>query len=208
LYLPCRPNGGASGAGCGSRDHGHCRWGPREGAFDPRVVLEQIGVAEGDVFLDAGCGEGRFAIRAASMVGAAGKVYAADTSAERIAALERLARERGLDQIEAFVADVTEQIPAPADTADVCLIANVLHGLVDNGAVRGELREIKRVLRPEGTLAILDFRKDLDRPPGPPVSLRLDPLQTESLLSRYGFQQQSSAEAGRYHYLSVFKLVE
>jgi ubiquinone/menaquinone biosynthesis C-methylase UbiE len=194
--------------GCGSRDHGHRRWGPQEGAFDPREVLEQIGVAEGDVLLDAGCGEGRFAIPAASMVGATGKVYAADTSAERIAALERLARDRGLDQIEAFVADVTEQIPAPADTADVCLIANVLHGLVDNGVVRGELREIKRVLRPEGTLAILDFRKDLDRPPGPPVSLRLDPLRTESLLSRYGFRQESSTEAGRYHYLSVFKLVE
>ncbi len=176
--------------------------------FDPRQVLEQIGVAEGVVLLDAGCGEGRFAIAAASMVGAAGKVYAADTSAESIAALERLATERDLGQVEAFVADVTEHIPAPADTADVCLVANVLHGLVDSGVVRGELREIKRVLRPEGTLAILDFRKDVDRPPGPPISRRLDPLETERLVSRHGFRQVRSTEVGMYHYLTIFRLVE
>lgn len=193
---------------CSSRDNGH--WSPAhlEGVFDPRQVLEQIGVAEGEVLLDAGCGEGRFAIPAASMLGEKGKVYAADTSAERIAAVERLAHDRGLDQIEAFVADVTEQIPVQADAVDVCLMANVFHGFVENSAVKGELREIKRVLRPEGILAILDFRKDVDRPPGPPVSRRLDPLEVELLVARYGFQQESSAEVGRYHYLSIFKLVE
>lgn len=193
---------------CSSCVRSHWSPGHLEGAFEPRQVLEQVGVVEGDVLLDAGCGEGRFAIPAASMVGAAGKVYAADTSAERIAALERLAQERGLDQIEAIVADVTEQIPAPEDTVDVCLMANVLHGFVDKGAVRGELREIKRVLRPGGTLAILDFRKDVDRPPGPPLSRRLAPLQTEHLVSRYGFRQESTAEVGRYHYLSIFTLVD
>ncbi len=193
---------------CSSRDNGH--WSPAhlEGVFDPRQVLEQIGVAEGEVLLDAGCGEGRFAIPAASMLGEKGKVYAADTSAERIAAVERLAHDRGLDQIEAFVADVTEQIPVQADAVDVCFMANVFHGFVENSAVKGELREIKRVLRPEGILAILDFRKDVDRPPGPPVSRRLDPLEVELLVARYGFQQESSAEVGRYHYLSIFKLVE
>ncbi len=201
-------NGGPTGVGRSSRDRMHWSPGHLDGAFEPRQVLEQIGVAEGDVFLDAGCGEGRFSIPAASMVGASGKVYAADTSAERIAALEGLTHHSGLDQVEAFVADVIEQIPAPANTVDVCLMANVFHDFAEKGAVRGELSEIKRVLRPEGTLAILDFRKDVDRPPGPPLSRRLNPLETERLVSRYGFRQESSAEVGRYHYLSIFRLVE
>jgi ubiquinone/menaquinone biosynthesis C-methylase UbiE len=193
---------------CNSRDNGH--WSPAhlEGVFDPRQVLEQIGVAEGDALLDAGCGEGRFALPAASMVGEEGKVYAADTSPERIATLKRLAHDRGLDQIEAFVADVTEQIPLGADTVDVCLMANVFHGFVENGAVKGELREVKRVLRPEGILVILDFRKDVQRPPGPLLSRRLDPREVECLVARHGFRQESSAEVGSYHYLSIFILVE
>jgi ubiquinone/menaquinone biosynthesis C-methylase UbiE len=170
-------------------------------------VLEQIGVAEGDVLLDAGCGEGRFTIPAASIVGASGKVYAVDTSEERVAVLERLARHSDLEQVEASIADATEQIPAPTDAADACLLANVFHDFVEKGAVRGELREIKRVLRPEGILAILDFRKDVDRPPGPPLSRRLSPPETERIVSQYGFSQESSAEVGRYHYLSIFRLV-
>jgi ubiquinone/menaquinone biosynthesis C-methylase UbiE len=123
------------------------------------------------------------------MVGGEEKVYAADTSEARIASLRRAAQERGLDQIEAFVADVTERIPIQADTVDVCLMANVFHGLAADGAVRGELREIKRVLRLEGVLAILDFRKDVDRPPGPPVSYRVDPGELERLTTQYGFRQ-------------------
>jgi ubiquinone/menaquinone biosynthesis C-methylase UbiE len=190
------------------RDSGHWSSTHLEGVFDPREVLERIGLAEGDVLLDAGCGEGRFAIPAASMVGATGKVYAADTSADHIAALELVAREKGLDQIETFVADVTEQIPTPAGVVDVCLMANVFHEFAADGAVRGELREIKRVLRSEGILAILDFRKDVDRPPGPPLSRRLDPVEAERLVAGYGFRQESSAQVGSYHYLSLFKLVE
>jgi ubiquinone/menaquinone biosynthesis C-methylase UbiE len=193
---------------CSTRDNG--QWSPAhlEGVFDPRQVLEQTGVTEGEVLLDAGCGEGRFTIPAALMVGGKGKVYAVDTSEARIESLRGLAQERRLDQIEAFVADVTESIPVPTGSVDVCLMANVFHEFAGNGAVPGKLGEIKRVLRPEGILAILDFRQDVDRPPGPPLLRRLDPLQAERLVARYGFRQQSSAEVGRYHYLSIFKLVE
>jgi ubiquinone/menaquinone biosynthesis C-methylase UbiE len=177
-----------------------------EGVLDPEAILAEIGITRGQSLLDAGCGEGRFAIPAASMLGDEGKLYAADTSEERIGALREAVRSEGLDQIEAFVADLTDNIPVPSGVVDVCLMANVFHGLVENGVVRGELREIKRVLRPEGVLAILDFRKDVDRPPGPPVSRRVDPGELERLITQYGFRQRSTSAVGSYHYLSIFIL--
>jgi ubiquinone/menaquinone biosynthesis C-methylase UbiE len=176
--------------------------------LNPERVLAEIGLQRGQTFLDAGCGEGRFAIPAASMVGSEGTVYAADTSQESIGALQEAARREGLDQIEAFVADVTESIPAPSDAADVCLVANVLHDLAADGRVTGEFQEIKRVLKPPGILAIVDFRKDVERPPGPPLSRRLDPEEVARMVAQYGFRQVSSSEVGRYHYLSIFTLSE
>ena len=192
---------------CGM-DKGHRCGGHTEEVVDPQLVLEAIGIAQGSVLLDAGSGEGRFAIPASLMVGGEGKVYAADTSEERIEALQQAARSEGLDQIEAFVADVTERLPVPSGTVDACLMANVFHEVVESGVVKGELHEIKRVLRPDGVLAILDFRTDVRRPPGPPLSRRVDPGELKRLGAEYGFRHRSSDQVGSYHYLSIFELDE
>ena len=173
-------------------------------ALDPERVLQEIGLKPGQTMLDVGCGEGRFSVIAAAIVGAEGKVLAFDISEERIEALRRTIEEQSLDQIEAFVADVTETIPVPEGTVDVCFVANVLHELVEDGTARGGLSEVRRVMRPDGILAILEFKKDVDRPPGPPLSVRLSPEDLEGLLSQHGLDLVSTTGVGSYHYLSLF----
>ncbi len=184
-----------SGHGCG---------GNLGSALEPELVLEEAGLKPGHTLLDVGCGEGRFSLPAASVVGEEGKVLAFDTSEERIASLRRVIEEQSLEQIEAFVADVTETVPVPTGTVDVCLVANVFHGLVENGTVKGGLSEIRRVMRPDGALAVVEFKKNVGRPPGPPLSVRLDPEELEALLSQHGFDQRGTTEVGSYHYLSLF----
>jgi ubiquinone/menaquinone biosynthesis C-methylase UbiE len=185
---------------------GHEGGRKRAAALDAESILKKIGVRSGQTVLDVGCGEGRFSLPAARMVGWEGKVLAFDTSVERIEALKRTVEERSLDQIEAFVADVTETLPMPAHTVDICLVADVFHELVEESTVQAGLREMRRVLRPGGILAIVEFKKNVSRPPGPPLSIRLSPDELGGLLSQHGFEQKSTSEVGSFHYLSLFAL--
>jgi ubiquinone/menaquinone biosynthesis C-methylase UbiE len=179
-----------------------------EGVLDPEAVLKEIGILPGVALLDAGCGEGRFSIPAAALVGERGRIYAVDTSEERIASLRRAAREHGSTQVEAFVADVTGGIPLPAAAVDVCLMVNVFHDLVDSGTVPGDLAEVRRVLKPGGVLAIVDFKKNVPRPPGPPLSRRLSADEVELVVRQFGLRRKRDTEVGPYHYLILFALCD
>jgi len=82
-------------------------------------------------------------------------------------------------------------------------MANILHGLVVNKKVESALKEMYRVLKPNGILAVIDFKK-IDGPPGPPKSTRLAPEEVEEIISKYGFKKKKVAEIGEYHYAITF----
>lgn len=175
-------------------------------SVDPSRVFEETGLKSGDTLLDVGCGGGRFSIPAAEIVGERGMVYAFDVSEERLASLKETIAKRDLANIEAFVADVTEHISVGDKWIDVCLMANVFHELVENGAIESGLSEIRRVLKPDGILAVVDFKKDVEGPHGPPLSVRLSPEEVEQVVGKYGFKKERSTEVGAYHYLALFIL--
>jgi len=174
--------------------------------LDPNRVLEEICLKTGDTLLDVGCGEGRFSVPASKIVGVEGRVYALDASEERLAALRGTIAEHSIANIEAFLGDVTERISVDDDSVDVCLMANVFHELVEDGVIKGEMGEIRRVLKPDGVLAIVDFNRDVERPPGPPLSVRLDAGELENVVRQYGFERVRAVEVGPYHYLITFAM--
>ncbi|WP_167909411.1 class I SAM-dependent methyltransferase [Thermococcus sp. Bubb.Bath] len=172
--------------------------------LDPEKALREIGLKKGDTLLDAGCGEGSFSIPAAQIVGDSGKVYAVDVSEEAINTLKKEARKKGIKNIEAFAGDITKRLPIEDGSIDVCMMANILHGLVAAKKAESTLKEVFRVLAPSGILAVVDFKK-VDDPPGPPKSIRMTPEEVEGIISRYGFEKERVAEVGKYHYAVVFK---
>jgi len=180
--------------------------GHLKSVLDPLRVLNEVGLTAGDILLDVACGEGRFSIPASKIVGREGRVYAFDASGKRLAVLREAIAERGIANIEALLGDVTEQISVDDDSVDVCLMANVFHELVEDGVIKGEMGEIRRVLKPDGVLAIVDFKKDVERPPGPPLSVRLDPGEAETVVRQYGFERVRAVEVGPYHYLILFAM--
>ena len=171
--------------------------------LDPPAVLKALGLPRGAAFLDVGAGEGRFSFAAAAIVGPGGRVYAVDVREECVAAVRKGIGERGLTNVEAHLADVAKGIPLPAASIDFALVANVLHEFVENHIAPAALRELARVLKPGGTLAVVDFYPEADTAAGPPKDVRLAPAQAEALLAGHGFRKVRLGKAGPYHYALV-----
>ena len=156
------------------------------------------------VLLDAACGAGRYAVEIARQAPTVAKLYAFDLWEEGITRLKLKAGSLGLETIEAAVCDVSRTIPLEDDSVDICLMATVLHDLIAVDSHRGALQEINRVLKPDGRLAVVEFKK-VPGPPGPPQKVRLSPQDLQQVLAPIGFHPLNTVELGTSTYLSIFQ---
>jgi SAM-dependent methyltransferase len=172
--------------------------------IDQARFFAEMNLKPGSTLLDLGCGPGFYTLAAADIIGPQGAIYAIDLWGEGIARLKEQAAARGYRQIRAVVADASKELPIKAGRVDVCLMATVLHDLVEAGTARGALTQVARVLKPGGVLAIVEFKK-IEGPPGPPLKIRLAPEEVERLVNPYGFRPVGPAmEVGPYNYLLRF----
>ena len=109
-------------------------------------VVRRAGLHEGEQVLDLGTGTGAVALRAASLVGAAGHVTGVDISGEMLALGRERALALGLRNVT-FREGRAEAIPADSSCCDVLLASLSLMYVIDLAAAA---REIARVLRPGG----------------------------------------------------------
>ncbi|MGE5300015.1 MAG: class I SAM-dependent methyltransferase [Acidobacteriota bacterium] len=172
--------------------------------IDPNRLFSELQLRSDTVLLDLACGSGSYSLFAAKFIGAYGGIYAFDLWKEGIDHLLREIAVRQLRQIHAGVADVSGKIPLGDHSVDVCLIATVLHDLIQEKTEQGTLREVRRVLRPDGILAVVEFKK-VEGPPGPPIEIRVSPEDLDGLLFPYGFGIAKKVEVGPHNYLSVFQ---
>lgn len=163
-------------------------------------VLKAAGLKSGDIFLDAGCGDGFISFAASSIVGDEGKVYAIDVYPESIVAVKEEIKEKDVNNIEADLADLTEKIPLDDDSIDLCVMANVMHGFVENKEVKPVMVELGRVIKPEGIFAVVEFKK-AEGIPGPPLDVKVAPNDLNDILTPYGFKSVEVDDVGEYHYL-------
>ena len=112
-------------------------------------------VAEGQAFLDYGCGTGYFSFLAATIVGTEGKVYALDCFPRQLEIVGKRAKENGLPNIETILSD--SKTGLPDECIDVVWMCDVFHELKEKQAA---LEELHRVLKRDGTLAIYDGMQD------------------------------------------------
>lgn len=169
---------------------------------DHELVFKELGLAPGAVFLDLGCGMGDYALAAAEKIGPHGLVYAADGWQEGIAILERRARDRNLTNIQTLVARIPGRVPLSDQSVDICLMATVLHDFARDANEQEALQETARVLKKGGVLGVVEFKK-VDKPPGPPIQIRLDPSQVEAIIRPFGFRPLRTVDAGAYTYCTI-----
>ncbi|MHC3467791.1 class I SAM-dependent methyltransferase [Streptomyces sp. 7R007] len=111
------------------------------------AAVAGLGLHERDRVLDAGCGTGRALTPLRAAVGASGVVVGADLTPAMLQAAVRAGRDR---DGRLLLADVAE-LPLRSESLDAVFAAGLIAHLPDPSA---NLRELARVLRPGGTLAL------------------------------------------------------
>jgi ubiquinone/menaquinone biosynthesis C-methylase UbiE len=165
--------------------------------------FRELGLKKGTLFLDVACGRGNYSLAASEIIGKDGQIYAVDLWEEGILSLKNEAASKGIQNVATFVSDVSKNIPVENGSVDVCLLATVLHDFVGDKVDRGVMREIVRVIKPNGVLAIVEFYKK-EGPPGPPKPVRLSPQEVDKIVSGYGFKQDRLTEIGPDNYMQIF----
>lgn len=172
--------------------------------IDANKLFGELNLSEGMALLDAGCGIGRYSLVAARYLVDQGRVFALDLWKEGLNHLKGAIIAREIPNVLPVIADIGQGIPLKCNEVDVCLSANVFHGLVPQGKGKGSLREIARVLKPGGSLAIIEFKK-IAGPPGPPFNIRIGVSELSAMVAPHGFRQTKVVDIGPYNYLTLYQ---
>ncbi len=141
-----------------SRDHAHVQefFGARAADWDSRfpddgpayaAAVAELGLREGDRVLDAGCGTGRALTPLRTAVGPSGLALGADVTPGMLQAAVRAGRDR---EGRLLLTDVAA-LPLRSRSLDAVFAAGLIAHLPDPA---GNLRELARVVRPGGVLAL------------------------------------------------------
>lgn len=149
---------------------------------DPETILADIGVADGLVVIDIGCGQGFFALPAARRVGRNGRVVGIDNNPEAVGVMMERAGREGLHTLEGIVGTGEETV-ACEGCADIVFFGIDLHDFADPGKVLGNAQ---RMLKARGRLVDLDWKKE-KTPFGPPQHIRFSDEEAARLIGEAGF---------------------
>ena len=159
--------------------------------------MDALRLKPGDRVLDVGPGPGFVSFLLAARVGPTGLVYAVDPSADALAYLDRLRKERGIANIETHVADAAT-LELPGVQVDAALIAMVLHHTDDPAGI---LRNAARLLKPGGLALVAEFDPDGPCDHGPPRAHRLTPHQIQTWCEAAGLSTLHQRRQTPEHYM-------
>ncbi|MGB8341601.1 MAG: methyltransferase [Chthoniobacterales bacterium] len=161
----------------------------------PEKVIASLGPLEGKTVADIGAGTGYFSFPISKQ---AARVIAIDID-QRF--LDYIAQKKQTQKIGVNIETRLTKPDSPGlkpGEADMILIVDTYHHI--EGRIE-YLKKLKKGLRKDGVLVIIDFKK-MKTPPGPPVELRVAQEQVESELKSAGFTIVSAdSEMLPYQYI-------
>jgi ubiquinone/menaquinone biosynthesis C-methylase UbiE len=167
--------------------------------LDADKILSHLKVGEGMRVGELGCGgRGHFVFPAVGLVGSRGHVYAVDVLQPVLQAIERQAREQHWQNVTTVWSnlEVVGATGVPAGTLDRATLINILFQAKDRLAM---LNEARRLLKPDGLLLVVDWRRE-SAPFGPAPARRVPEDEASALATRAGFTLVDRFQAGPHHY--------
>jgi ubiquinone/menaquinone biosynthesis C-methylase UbiE len=161
--------------------------------------MDALRLKSGDRLLEIGAGPGYVSLMLADRVGPAGIIYAVDRSADALAYLQRLQKERGISNIERLVADAATMKLAEVHV-DSALVTMVLHHADDPPGI---LRNVARLLRPKTLAVVAEFHPDGPCDQGPPREHRVAPGQVNAWCEAAGLLMVSERRQTAEHYMTL-----
>lgn len=174
----------------------------RRKLLPPKSVLSFLDIGENDDFLDIGAGTGYFFLPALSNAGDNSKYYALDISEIMLSELSEK-----LNQVKAkaeLLHGDAISISVPNQSIDKILMAFVFHEFEKPEAY---LRELKRVLKPEGEIGILEWEAK-ETNGGPPMHERLSEEKLQFILSENGWKLVRDKKINEANYLHIYRQVK
>jgi len=120
----------------------------------PDKTLQFMGLKDGDIVADIGCGNGFFALRLAEQVGPHGVVFAVDVQQGMLDQLAERQKEANISNIYPVLGEYEDPL-LPPGKVDWILLVDAYHEFSNPEAM---LARIKDSLAPGGRVALLEYR--------------------------------------------------
>ncbi len=120
----------------------------------PDEVIAAMGLKDGDVVVDLGCGTGFFARRMAKAVAPTGKVYAVDIQPEFLEMLKEFCAKEGITNVVPVLGDEDDP-KLPKGEIDWIILVDVYHEFQQPEPMLARMRES---LKPDGKIALVEYR--------------------------------------------------
>jgi len=169
--------------------------------ISPKNTLKEFGLLETDNFADIGCGIGYFSIAAADIIDEHNKVFALDISDEMLEDVEKRAEVADVSNI-ITVKTSEYDFKIPDMAVSFALVVNVLHEVDDKDKF---VKEIKRILKPGGRVALMEWdKKEMDM--GPPLDHRISSEEMNAVFTANEFENVGSFYHADRFYSRVFSV--
>lgn len=171
--------------------------------IEPSAIIALCHLQSTDSVADFGAGSG-FMSRAAAALVPGGKVFAIEIHRDIVARLTRDAIDLGIKNIHPLWGDIEIKGGSKLgdESVNFVIVSNVLFHLDDK---EGCLNEVRRVLKPEGRLLVVDWTDSFGGM-GPAPHMIVSKETTKALCARLGFSVlEDKLAAGDHHYAILFK---
>lgn len=168
-----------------------------EGLLDNELIVRSLNIRPGQGIIDVGCGNGYMSKLFSKMVTQSGTVWALDSDAYFI----RILSEETLGtNIEAVTGDISKPTQLSESSADIIYISAVIHAL-SREQMPGFLQEVKRLLKPDALLAVVEIEKK-ETPFGPPLKSRYSPEELKKIVPLIPV---NTVQVGKHFYMQIFQ---